>query len=357
MDFSLTDDRRMLQDSLTRFLADKYGAEHRAKVAYEAPFHDPALWAELSELGALYALAPEDQGGFGGTGFDISVVFEALGRANCPEPVLGTMMASRLLGAAGAGQDALLSGATHYAVAIAEPDAPYDLGSIGVTAKGDGEAITLSGRKTAIYGGQVAEIFLVVALMNGKPAVFEVRADQAQVVGYGLMDGGGAAELLLDDTPAALVLADAGAAIEAAVNAGIVALAAEAVGLMAVAHEMTVDYLRQRKQFGVPIGKFQALQHRAVDMLTEIEQSRSLVIKAAAELDGPDAARFCAMVKALVGKAGRLVAEEAIQMHGGIGVTWEYPLAHYAKRLTLLDAQLGDTDHHLGTLIDGYRAA
>ena len=135
-------------------------------------------------------------------------------------------------------------------------------------------------------------------------------------------------------------------------NAGIVALCAEAVGLMTVSYEMTVDYLRQRKQFGRPIGSFQALQHRAVDMLTEIEQARSITIKAAAELDGPQASRYASMAKNLIGRASRLIAEEAIQLHGGIAMTWEYPVSHYAKRLIMLDHQLGDTDYHLSKVIN-----
>ena len=347
MDFNLTEDRRMLSDSLTRFLADQYPVEHRNKLAYDLPCHDPEKWGQLAELGALFALAPEDAGGFGGTGFDISVVFEAMGRALNPEPVLGAAMASRLMTAADADQEALLSGATKYAAALGEIEAPYDLSYIETTATASGDGHSLSGRKSAVYGGQVADIFLVAARLNGKLAVFEVAAGDANTVGYAMMDGGGAAELLLDGTPAKLLIEDAADAIQDAVNAGIVALCAEAVGAMDVTHDTTVDYLKTRKQFGVPIGKFQVLQHRAVDMLTEIEQSRSIVIKAAAELGGPDAARYASMAKNLIGRAGRLVAEEAIQMHGGIAMTWEYPGSHYAKRIIMIDAQLGDTDYHL----------
>ncbi|MCM2561800.1 acyl-CoA dehydrogenase family protein [Lutimaribacter sp. EGI FJ00015] len=356
MDFNLTEDRQMLSDSLNRFLADKYPVEHRNKVAYDLPCHDPDKWADMAELGALFALAPEDAGGFGGSGFDISVVFEALGRALCPEPVLGATMAARILTKLGADQDALLSGATKYAVALAEVDAPYDPAGMDCEAKPEGEGHALSGRKTSVYGGQVADIFLVAAMLNGTPALFEVQAGDAQVVGYPMMDGGGAAELLLDATKARLLSEDAAAIIQDAVNAGIVALCAEAVGAMDVTHATTVDYLKQRKQFGVPIGKFQVLQHRAVDMLTEIEQSRSITIKAAAELDGPDAARFASMAKNMIGRAARLVAEEAIQMHGGIAMTWEYPVSHYAKRLVMLDAQLGDTDYHLSRIMDDLAA-
>ncbi|WP_197917190.1 acyl-CoA dehydrogenase family protein [Thiosulfatihalobacter marinus] len=353
MDFNLTEDRQMLSDTLTRFLGEKYPVDHRNKVAYAAPFHDPALWDQLVELGALYALAPEDAGGFGGSGFDISVVFEAMGRALCPEPVLGAAMAARLLCAAGADCGALLSGATKYAVAMTELDAPYDLNDMATTASARGAGHVLSGRKSTVYGGQVADEFLVAAKLEGGVALFAVRAAEANVTGYAMMDGGGAAELLLDDTPARLLLADASAALEDAVNAGIVALCAEAVGAMEVLHAMTVEYLKQRRQFGVPIGKFQVLQHRAVDMLTEIEQARSITIKAAADLGGAAGGRSASMAKNLIGRAARLVAEEAIQMHGGIAMTWEYAASHYAKRLVMLDAQLGDTDYHLSRVMAG----
>lgn len=347
MDFDLTEDRQMLSDSLRRYLGDKYPVEHRNKVAYEAPFHDDAKWAELTELGALYALAPEAKGGMGGTGFDIAVVFEELGRVINPEPVLGALMASRILSHCDADQDALLSGGMRAAVGLGEIDAPYDLETIQTTATKSGDGYTLSGRKSVVYGGQAAHHLLIAAKLDGKLAVFRINAEDADITGYGLMDGGGAAEVILDKTPAHLVLADGTAAIQDAVNAGILALCSEAVGAMEVLHQMTVEYLGQRKQFGRPIGTFQVLQHRAVDMLTEIVQSRSIVIKAASELEGPNAARYCSMAKNLIGRAGRLVAEEAIQMHGGIAMTWEYPGSHYAKRIIMIDAQLGDTDYHL----------
>ncbi len=328
MDFNLTEDRQMLADTLNRFLGEQYPVEHRIKIAYDAPYHDPALWDQLVELGALYALAPEEAGGMGGTGFDISVVFEALGKTLTPEPVLGALMASRLLAAAGADQDALLTGATKYAVGITEIDAPYELDQIATVATAKGDGFALSGRKSTVYGGQVADVVLVAAKHGDGLGVFAVNASDANISGYGMMDGGGAAEVLLDDTPAALLLADAEAALEDAINAGIVAICAEAVGAMEVTHATTVEYFKQRKQFGVPIGKFQVLQHRAVDMLTEIEQARSIVIKAAAELGGDEASKYASMAKNMIGRAARLIAEESIQMHGGIAMTWEYAVSH-----------------------------
>lgn len=356
MDFNLTEDRQMLADTLGRFLAEQYPVEHRIKVSYEAPYHDAALWDQLVELGALYALAPESAGGMGGSGFDVSVVFEALGKALCPEPMLGALMASRLLAAAGADQELLLTGALKYAVAISEIDAPYELDQIATHAAEQGAGFALSGRKSTVYGGQVADVILVAARHGDDLGVFAVQAVDAKITAYGMMDGGGAAEVLLDDTPATLLIANAEVALRDALNAGVVALCAEAVGVMEVTHATTVDYLKQRKQFGVPIGKFQVLQHRAVDMLIEVEQARSITIKAAAELGGDDASKYASMAKNLIGRAARLVAEESIQMHGGIAMTWEYAASHYAKRLIMLDAQLGDTDYHLSQVMKGYAA-
>lgn len=353
MDFNLTEDRRMLADTLAKFLSAEYGLEHRAKVAYAAPFHDLEKWGALAELGVLHALASEEKGGFGGAAFDVSVVFEALGRALCPEPVLGTLMASRILGAAGADQEALLDGSRRYAVAIDEIDAAYDPSLTECTAAGG----KLSGRKSTVYGGNDAEVFLVAAKEGGKIAVYEVAASDAKVEGYGMIDGGGAAELFLEDTPGSLVLADGEAAFRDAMDWGALALCAEAVGLMDSTHTLLLDYLRQRKQFGIAIGKFQALQHRCVDMLTEIEQARSITIYAASRMGEADQSRAVSMAKNLIGRAGKLIAEESVQMHGGIAMTWEYPASHMAKRLIMIDHQLGDTDHHLERVAAAYSAA
>lgn len=356
MNFDLTEDRQMLADTLRRFLSEQYDVEKRNKLAYDAPFHDPAKWTELTELGISGALVSEEAGGFGGSGFDITVVFEALGRELCPEPFLGTLMAARLLTAASADLEALVAGETRYAVAIGEINAPYNVafGETAATAKNGGHVLT--GRKSAVYGGQAADVLLVEAKLDGVSAIFQVQASDADVTGYAMIDGAGAAEVILENTPATLIAADAAAAIQDAVNAGRLALCAEAVGAMDVTYEILLEYLKTRKQFGVAIGKFQVLQHRTVDLLTEIEQARSITISAAASLGEADAARKCAMAKNLIGRAARLVAEEAIQMHGGIAMTWEYSVSHYAKRLIMLDHQLGDTDQCLTEMMQDYAA-
>jgi len=342
MDFNMSDDRRMLADSLGRFLAEQYPITHRNAVAYNAPWHDPAKWDALVELGVVFALVPEDQGGMGGAGFDITAVFAELGRALCPEPLLPALMAARLLAAAGANLEPLLSG-TRYGVGLGELDAPYDLDGIATMATGG----RLTGRKSLVYGGADAERFLIVARAGERLSLYDIAARDAQVTGYGLIDGGNAAEVFLDATPATLLLDDAGAAVQDALDAGALALSAEALGAMEHANAVLVDYLKTRQQFGRPIGTFQALQHRAVDLAIEIEQARSIIILAADAMGRPQQSLRCSQAKHLVGKAARLVAEEAIQMHGGIAMTWEYPVSHYAKRLVMIDHQLGDTDHHL----------
>ncbi|WP_300528224.1 acyl-CoA dehydrogenase family protein [Maricaulis sp.] len=354
MDFTHTEDRRMISDSLRRYLADQYGIEHRNQAAYEAPFHDTGKWAELAELGILGALVTEDQGGFGGHGFDIAVVFEELGRGLCPEPVLGNLLALRLYAALGQTErvDAIIAGTARAAVAVHETDAFVDLDEIAITANGSGDSVTLTGRKSVVYGGNSADHILVVAKNASGLGLYEIAPGDAEVMGYAMIDGGGAAEVILENTQATTLSEDARGIIEAALDAGRLALCAEAVGIMDVLRDTVKDYLLQRQQFGRPIALFQALQHRLVDFSIEIEQARSIVILAASKLDAEDRALHIARAKNLIGRAGKLVAEEAIQMHGGIGMTWEYGASHYAKRLIMLDAQLGDTEDQLRTSME-----
>ncbi|WP_072857321.1 acyl-CoA dehydrogenase family protein [Loktanella atrilutea] len=351
MNFEQTEERRMLADSLSRLLADRCDPALRMKVAYAAPYHSPELWAALVEMGALHALVDEDHGGFGGAGFDIATVFEALGAALCPEPVLPALLAARLLVAAGADAGPLLAGDLRYAVGLFEMDGTA-LDEIETTADGG----RLTGRKSVVYGGPGADRFLIVARDGARLSLHEVAASDAQVLPYAMIDGGGAAEVILDAAPARLLMADAGAAVQDALDAGALALSAEALGGMETALALTVDYLKQRRQFGRPIGSNQALQHRTVELVTEIAQARSIVILAASRMGTADQSRSVSMCKHLCGRVAQRVAEEAIQMHGGIAMTWEAPVSHYAKRLVMIDAQLGDADHHLHRVMAGLQA-
>ncbi len=351
MNFEQTDDHRMLTDSLLRLLTDACDAKTRNVTAYAAPFHSPDLWSKLADLGVFYALADPAQGGFGGAGFDITTIFQALGKALCPEPVLPTLMAARLLTHAGADLGPLLSGAVHYAVAVGELDS-WSLDEIETTARNG----TLTGRKSVVYGGAVAEKILVIARDGAELSLFEIASADAEVIPYAMIDGGGAAEVFLDATPARLLLENAGAAVQDALDAAALALSAESLGAMDVTRDTLVDYLKQRRQFGRPIGSNQALQHRAVELVTEIEQVRSIVILAASRMGTDSQTRTVSMCKHLAGRVARRVAEEAIQMHGGIAMTWEAPVSHYVKRLVMIDSQFGDTDYHIKRVMEGLQA-
>ncbi|MEG1770888.1 MAG: acyl-CoA dehydrogenase family protein [Comamonas sp.] len=371
MNFEHTEDRRMLADTLNRFVSEQYGFETRNAIAYGDVGMAPALWNQFAELGAIGALFAEDDGGFGGAGFDIAVVFEALGRGLVVEPFLGALMVGRALAAVGTPtQKALIAnlvdGSSIAALAHDEPGSHYELSRVATRAERNADGWTLSGAKAVVLQGDHANLLLVSARTSAEVdsedgiSLFLVPADAAGVSrrGMGRMDGGRVAEITLDKVQVgadALLGAEGQglATLEIAVGAGVLALCAEAVGAMEVAKRDTLEYLQTRKQFGVAIGSFQALQHRMADLLLEIEQSRSAVINAAAALDGDRLTRERALsaAKVTIGRIGALVAEESVQMHGGIGMTWELPLSHYAKRLVMIDHELGDEDHHLARFI------
>ena len=353
MNFDHTDDRRMLADTLERALRDGYGIETRNAGAYGDAGYDPAIWAQLSELGIVSALFDEAAGGFGGSGFDIMVVFEALGRALVVEPFLGALMAGRALAAAGGHYDALAGIVTGETIAAFA----HDDAATPVAATKTAEGWSLSGAKAVVRQAGAASLFVVSVEGEGEPLLFAVSADTpgVSVRSYNVVDGGAGGEVTFADvalTNDARLGSDGdGQRIhDAAIDAGLLALSAEAVGAMEYVKEATLGYLRDRKQFGIPIGKFQALQHRMATVLLEIEQALSAVINAAAAFDGTDAtlrAKALSAAKYTIGRTGALVAEESVQMHGGIGMTWEYAVSHYAKRLVMIDHQLGDEDFHL----------
>ena len=366
MDFQHSADRRMLADTLGRYLQQRYPIEARHKISGSAAGWSREHWAALAELGMVGALFGEGAGGFGGGGFDIAVLFEQLGRFLVVEPFLGTLMAGRALAAAGGQEDVLgtvIAGDAILAFAHEEPSSHYDLAAVATRAEPIGESWALTGAKAVVAQAEAADRLLVSARIAGEAGIglFLVARDAPglTVRGYPLIDGGRAGEIALDAAPATLVTDDGHALIEEAVAAGIVALSWEAVGVMDRLKDATLDYLRTRTQFGVPIGKFQALQHRMATVALEIEQARSAAINAADALDGDRHARERAVsaAKYVIGRVGTLVAEEAIQLHGGIGMTWELPLAHFAKRLTMIGHQLGDEDHHLARFIALGRAA
>ena len=367
MDFSHSDDRRMLADTLARFTADRAAPMARAKLAETAPGYDPALWTEFAELGAIGALFSPDHGGFGGGGFDIMVVFEALGRGLVAAPALSTLMSGRALAAAGRGADleAMIAEQRTIAFAHDEAEAGYDRATVSTRAERAGDGWVLNGAKSVIRDAEGADLLVSARTSDAEddPAglsLFLIPAGTRGVTldAYPCVDGGRAAELKLEavSLPGSALVGAEGAGrtmISDAMAAGTLALCAEALGLMEVIRDATIEYLRTRVQFGEPIGRNQALQHRMATVLLEIEQARSAVINAAAALDRSDAEteRVLSAAKYTIGKTGTFVAEEAIQLHGGIGMTWELAMTHFAKRLVLINHQLGDEDYHLARYI------
>ncbi|KQX90444.1 acyl-CoA dehydrogenase family protein [Variovorax sp. Root473] len=368
MNFEHSEDRRMLADSLNRFIAEQYAFDARDRIAKSAHGFSKEIFQNFAELGVIGALFSETDGGFGGSGFDIAVVFEALGRGLVVEPLLGAVMVGEAISAAG--NDAqkekigdIVNGVTVAAFAHDEADTHYERTRVATQAERSGDGWVLQGAKAVVPQGEQADLFLVSARASGNVddeagiSLFLVPAKTAglTVRGCPAIDGGRVAELTLDGVTlgadALLGAEGQGAAtLERAIGRGVLALCAEALGAMEAAKTATLEYLRTRKQFGLLIGSFQALQHRMADLLLEIEQARSAVINAAAAIDGSDRVareRALSAAKFSIGRIGALVAEESIQMHGGIGMTWELPLPHYAKRLVMIDHQLGDEDHHL----------
>jgi alkylation response protein AidB-like acyl-CoA dehydrogenase len=373
MDFSPTDERRMLKDSLARFIADNYPIEKRHEYAASPDGFSREVWAQLAELGIAGALFSESDGGFGGAGFDIMTVFEEIGRGLVAEPFLSSaILGGGLVARLGRSEqktvlEDVIAGQTLLALAHGEPGGRYDPCHVETKARRAGDGYTISGAKSVALHADNAEMLVVSARTRG--GIWEedgitlflipVGSPGVSVRGYPTVDGLHAAEITLDG-----VAVDAGAilgedgkafpAIEETLARGALALSAEALGAMEVCRDITIDYLKTRKQFGVPLGKFQALQHRMATVILEIEQARSSVINAAGRLEGSrlEREKAVASAKAMTGRIGRLVAEEAIQMHGGIAMTWEYAVGHFAKRLVMIDHQLGDVDHHTARFVE-----
>lgn len=365
MNFDLTDERQMLSDGLRRLLADK--TDLKAIVEGDRAWSTES-WAALAEMGVIGALFTEEEGGFGGAGFDLMVVFEEMGRAGAPEPLLEVVLAGGLIAELGsqaqrAHLEEVIGGGLQLAFAHGEAGARYDLEHVATEARRNGDGWVLSGRKAVVTNGGDADWLVVSARTSGKVgeqdgiSLFLVPrdADGLTLRDYPLAGGGRGAEIDLRDVslPAEALLGEADhgfEAIERQNARATCALTAEALGLMERAKDLTIDYLSQRKQFGQPLARFQALQHRMSEMLIEIEQARSAVINLAGHLDAPRAERemHVSATKQLVGQTAKLVVEEAIQMHGGIGMTMEYDLGHFARRLTMTEHRLGDALYHLG---------
>jgi len=373
MDFDLSEEQALLKQSVDRLVADHYGFERRKSYAASPEGWSREMWRRYAELGLLGLPFAERDGGFGGGPVETMIVMEAMGRALALEPYLASVvLAGGVLRLAGSDAQRsaivppLVAGETILAFAHAERQARYDLADVATRARRDGTDFVLEGEKSLVLHGDSADRLVVSARLAGErrdPAGIALFLVDAKAKGvsrrpYPTQDGLRAAEISLASVAvgADSMLGEPGAAlplIERVVDEAIAALAAEAVGAMTALTDMTVEYLKTRRQFGVAIGSFQALQHRAADMLIALEQARSMTLFATMMATEPDAAerrRAISAAKVQLGRSARFVAQQATQLHGGIGMTMEYQAGHYMKRLTMIDLTFGDADHHLRTL-------
>jgi len=373
MDFEFSDEQRLLKDSVERLVTQRYDFEARKKFMKEPDGWSRALWKQYVDLGLTALPFAEEHGGIGGGPVETMIVMEAFGRALALEPYLATVVLGGSLvklGATDAARAALLpkvaAGESLLAFAHTERQARYDLADVATMATKEGADYDLEGAKSLVLHGDVADHFIVSARVSGAQRdkngiglfLVDAKAPGVSVRGYPTVDGLRAAEVTLSNVKvgADAVIGEPGNAfplIEHVVDVAVAALAAEAVGAMSAMHEITVDYLKQRKQFGVPIGNFQVLQHRAGDMLIALEQARSMAMLATMMTEEPNAAerrRAISAAKVQIGRSGRIVGQGAIQLHGGIGMTMEYKVGHYFKRVTMIDTLFGDADHHLAAL-------
>ena len=372
MDFSLNEVQEMLADSIDKFIENDYDFDTRQKYAASHKGFSDEVWHMFGELGWLAVPFSEDDGGFDGGPIDVMVVMRRFGRGLVVEPYLANIvLAGGVLKRIATAEQRqkwlhpIMAGELHASLAFTEPQARYDLADIMTTATRDGDDWVLEGRKGFVINGGTADMVIVPARTAGDAGdrdgislfAVDTAVDGVSRNAYHTVDGLRAAELALDgvrvSSDAQLGDTDGGFdALEATIADATLAVCAEAVGIMHLLKDKTVEYSRNRSQFGVAIGSFQALQHRMVDMLTACEQAESLLLWATMTYSagGSDAERAISSIKYLVGTSGRLVGEEAVQIHGGMGVTWELDVAHYFKRLTAIGQLFGNADWHLDKL-------
>ena len=369
MDFNFTEEQDMVRDGLSRLVREQYDADTRRGVIESESGWRPEIWAQLAELGLLGMPFSEEDGGFGGGAIDAMIAMEEFGKGLVVEPFVPTVVcAGGFLRHAGTAEQkaehigGIVDGSRIYAFAYAEPQGRYDYADLTTTAKNEGDGYTLNGHKSVVIGAPWATHLIVTARTSGEQrdrdgvSVFVVdkSADGIVTRDYPTVDGRRASEVYFENAaiPADALIGEEGAGlplIERVTDEAIAAQCAEACGAMKVAHAMTLDYSKQRKQFGVPIGTFQVLQHRMVDMFTEYEQAVSMTYLATLKLDADEAERkrTVSAAKVRVGQAARFVGQEAIQIHGGMGMTDEMAIGHYFKRLTIFDSEFGNVDHHM----------
>ena len=370
MDFDLSEEQRLLKDSVEGLLADSYDFDQRKKYAKEKGGWSKAVWNKLAEQGLVGLPFSEEDGGFGAGAVETSIVMEALGRALLLEPYLATVvLGGGFLRHGGSAEQkaahipSIIDGSKTLAFAQLEKNSRYNLADVTTTAKKKGAGWVIDGEKFVVLQGETADTLIVTARTKGGQrdrsgiGVFLVPANAKGVTvkGYPTQDGLRAADIRFEGVE---VGADAAIGdpenglplVERVVDEARVALCAEAIGAMDESLKSTVEYLKTRKQFGVAIGQFQTLQHRAADMFVALEQARSMSIfasMASSFEDAKEREKAVAAAKVQIGKSSKFVGQQAIQLHGGVGMTMELKIGHYFKRLTMIESTFGDTDYHL----------
>ena len=357
MDFDFTDDQEQLRDATRRWVDKGYDFERRRSITRAGGFSKEA-YAELTDLGLAGLYVPEADGGLGMGPIEGMVIMEELGRGIVLEPLVQTLITSAVL--SGYAPDAVKSnwlpriavGDAFLVLAHQERPARYSFEKCEAKATPAAEKWTLNATKNIVPAGDHADAFIVPAMVQGALALFLVERAAAGVStrGYLLQDGSRAADVVLADAPATLITRDGLTALAHAIDIGIAASCAEAVGVMDKTLAVTVEYMNTRKQFGVAISSFQALRHRVADMKMQLELARSMSYYASLKLNAPAPERRAAMARAKyqLGQSMRFIGQQAVQLHGGIGVTDEYIVSHYFKKLTQLEMTFGDSLHHLG---------
>ena len=369
MDLSYSEEQQLLKDSVDRFAKEGYPLDKRKKLVASDLGHDEANWKMYAEQGWLAIGVPEAHGGIGGA-IETMVLMEGVGRWLIVEPVFATLVlgATAIRLAGNEAQQArilpgVVAGKTKLALAYAERQSRFNLADVKATAKEEGGGFVLDGRKVVVFGAPSADTLIVAARTSGTERsksgislfLVDAKAKGVSIRGYRNVDGQRAGDVTLSGVKvgadALLGQKDKGyATLEAVADHALAALCAEAVGCMQVLHDMTLEYLKTRQQFGQPIGRFQALQHRMADVFVALEHAKSMAIYAALSLSERSAktrTKAMSAAKAAIGQAARLIGQESVQMHGGMGMTDELAVGHYFKRLTMIDMTLGNADYHL----------
>ncbi len=369
MDFSFTEEQTLLRNSVQKFIQGAYDFETRRKVSKSDAGWRKEVYGQIAEMGLLGVAMPEDFGGLGGSAVDAMIIAEEFGRGLVIEPWLNNaVIAAGFLKAAGSTAQkeellpAIAAGETVFAFAYAEPQGRFNLADLTTTAKKSGDGYVLNGHKAVVLGAPFADKLIVTARTSGGQRdadgvtvfIVDKSAKGVSTRDYPTVDGNRASEVTLENVTvgADAVIGEVGGGlktVELVTDQAIAALAAESTGAMKVLNDTTIEYAKTRKQFGTPIGKFQVLQHRMVDMFMNYEQSVSITYMVTLKLEEEEAERkkAASAAKVQIGKAGRFIGQSAVQIHGGMGMTDELNVGHYFKRLTMIDTLFGNVDHHL----------